>query len=98
MNDRVTEIGPLTTGAAHAMEIGEVNRYILVTMIGAGGEGFQGGIVKKANLPPTLDIGSLPRNEIFRQGPDRGVTGTLLPTGPFYTMTARIALRLKKGG
>lgn len=97
MNDGVTEIDPLTTGAAYAMEIAEVERYILVTIIGTGSEGFQGGIVKKANLSPTLDIWPLLRNEIFRQGPDRSGTGTVIPTGPFHTMTERIPLRLKKG-
>jgi hypothetical protein len=48
MNEGVTEIGPVTDGPAHAMEIGEVDRYILVTMIGMGSEGLREVIAKKA--------------------------------------------------
>jgi hypothetical protein len=48
MNEGVTEIGPLVNGPVHAMEIGEVDRYILVTMIGMGSEGLRRVIAKKA--------------------------------------------------
>lgn len=41
MNEGVTEIGPPVSGSAHAMEIGEVQRYIFVTMIGMGSEGLR---------------------------------------------------------
>jgi hypothetical protein len=47
MNEGVTEIGPLTNGRVHAIEIGEVVRYILVTMIGMDRRAYGGGIVKR---------------------------------------------------
>jgi hypothetical protein len=48
MNEGATEIGPLTNGPAQPTEIGQVKRYILVTMIGMGSEGLRRFLVKKA--------------------------------------------------